>query len=135
MIKFRVYLDTLDAWVSSSDALENLDNRTELKTCCERWLRVLAERETSIDAQGGIAHGLAQGSDAELRAMIECEFGPVQRVSDMLWAERVVRVTEMMVRELCASRLEKLARQSPEGDTDRDALLGAAADIRGHVQI
>ena len=42
---FNDDLDRVDAAVFSSDALESVDNRKELKTMCERWLRAIAKQE------------------------------------------------------------------------------------------
>lgn len=47
-----------------------------------------------------------------------------------LFAEADVQAMLAAERERCAKRLEELAALAPEGDTDRDALLGAADDLR-----
>lgn len=57
---FNDDLDRIDAHVFSGDTLESLDNRKELKTMCELWLRAIAERENRIDpAYSGVNLPLA----------------------------------------------------------------------------
>ena len=55
-------------------------------------------------------------TEDELRSMIERECGPVQSVSDMLWAVEVARVAMAAERERCAQYLrDAAARLAPEG--------------------
>ncbi len=81
----------------------------------------MLQKKTSIDsarADGINRKGekVRQMTEDELRSLIERECGPVQRVSDMLWAVEVASVAMAAERERCAKYLRDAAeRLAPEG--------------------
>lgn len=80
MSHFSRSLDEVDAAVFSSDALESLDNRKELKAMCERWLRAIESHELSLKGDMSLEHRDDQAWDHEAEQLTAAALGTNQGV-------------------------------------------------------